>query len=280
MVYQSGKMTLNCVMEVFCGKVNNVEICENVQDGRSTYFTVLVIKEHDTVRKLMNIIEASQMGRERYVDMFDSSKGFCVVLDYVKERKLTEFFMAKDMPLQVCEDICLNLVVQCMTSGLPYPLLELVIKQGQLQLMKDNGVAISYAIDLEELDENCTEARCVMQCAIRVRDMLEKKVSKKNVGYQLLTKKIPKQSYTSFRELYKDIRLATTTARKKKIWEKVKAFVARNDSKIFRGFLFASIILLLFTGIVILSRMLWGEVPLLRLFINTFQQIGTESLVG
>ncbi len=280
MVYQSGKMTLNCVMEVFCGKVNNVEICENVQDGRSTYFTVLVIKEHDTVRKLMNIIEASQMGRERYIDMFDSSKGFCVVLDYVKERKLTEFFMAKDMSLQVCEDICLNLVVQCMTSGLPYPLLELVIKQGQLQLMKDNGVAISYAIDLEELDESCTEARCVMQCAIRVRDMLEKKVSKKNVGYQLLTKKIPKQSYTCFRELYKDIRLATTTAQKKKIWEKVKAFVARNDSKIFRGFLFASVILLLFTGIVILSRMLWGEVPLLRLFINTFQQIGTESLVG
>lgn len=280
MVYQSGKMTLNCVMEVFFGKVNNVEICENVQDGRSTYFTVLVIKEHDIVRKLMNIIEASQMGRERYIDMFDSSKGFCVVLDYVKERKLTEFFMARDMPLQVCEDICLNLVVQCMTSGLPYPLLELVIKQGQLQLMKDNGVAISYAIDLEELDENCTEASCVMQCAIRIRDMLEKKVSKKNVGYQLLTKKIPKQSYVSFRELYKDIRLATVTAQKKKVWENIKSFVARNDSKIFRCFLFASVILLLSTGIVILSRMLWGEVPLLRLFINTFQQIGTESLIG
>ena len=280
MVYQSGKMTLNCVMEVFNGKVNNVEICENVQDGRSTYFTVLVIKDHDTVRKLMNIIEASQMGRERYIDMFDSSKGFCVVLDYVKERKLTDFFMARDMPLKVCEDICLNLVVQCMTSGLPYPLLELVIKQGQLQLMKDNGIAISYAIDLEDLDENCTEAQCVMQCAIRVRDMLEKKVSRKNVGYQLLTKKIPKQSYASFRELYKDIRLSTAISKKKKVFERIKAFMARNDSKIFRSALFVSIILVIFTGIILLSRVLWGEVPLLRLFIDTFQQIGTESLIG
>lgn len=280
MVYQSGKMTLNCVMEVFNGKVNNVEICESVQDGRSTYFTVLVIKDHDTVRKLMNIIEASQMGRERYIDMFDSSKGFCVVLDYVKERKLTDFFMARDMPLKVCEDICLNLVVQCMTSGLPYPLLELVIKQGQLQLMKDNGIAISYAIDLEELDEKCTEARCVMQCAIRVRDLLEKKVSRKNVGYQLLTKKIPKQSYASFRELYKDIRLSTAIAKKKKVFERIKAFMARNDSKIFRSALFGSIILVIFTGIILLSRVLWGEVPLLRLFIDTFQQIGTESLIG
>ena len=36
MVYQSGKMTLSTVMDVFSGKVNDVEICENVKNGRNT----------------------------------------------------------------------------------------------------------------------------------------------------------------------------------------------------------------------------------------------------
>lgn len=279
MVYQSGKMTLNTVMNVFSGKVNDVEICENVKNGRNTYYTVLIIKDHETVKKLMNIIEASSTGRECYVDMFDSSRGFCMVFDYVKERKLTDFFMARDMPLELCEDICLNLVVQCMTSVLPYPLLELVIKQKQLQLLKDNGIAISYAVDLEELDENCTEARCVMQCALVVRDMLEKKVSKKNIGYKLLAKKIPKQSYISFRELYKDIRLAATTAKKRSLFGRIKAFFIRNDSTIFKMLLVISLILVILALIVFISRAVWGDIPLLRLFFHTFKKIGTESLI-
>ena len=59
MVYQSGKMILNTVMKVFKGKVNDVEICEHVVNGRSSYYTVLIIKEHRTVKKLMTVMEKS-----------------------------------------------------------------------------------------------------------------------------------------------------------------------------------------------------------------------------
>ena len=278
MIYESEKMTLKCVMKVFSGKVNDVEICESMKNGRSTYYTLHIIKDHEIVKKLMNIIGRGSEEDKCYVDMFDSRQGFCVVFDYVKERRLCDFFMARDITLENCEDICLNLIVQCMTSKIPYPLLYLILKQKQLQLLRDNGVVIGYAVDLETIDEECTEEDCVMECALIVRDLLEQKVSKKNVGYKLLEKRIPKRSYITFRELYKDIRLCSSMVRKRGIISRIKAFAARNDTYIFKILLIISIILALLALLVVISRSIWGEIPLLRFFINTFETIGTESL--
>lgn len=278
MMYESEKWTLKCVMRVFSGKVNNVEICENIQNGRSTYYTLLRIKDHEIVKKLMNIIGEDFAGNKCFVDMFDSRDGFCVVFDYVKERRMCDFFMARDITLENCEDICLNLIVQCMTSKIPYPLLYLILKQKQLQLLRDNGVLISYAIDLEELDENIAEEECVMECALIVRDLLEKKISKRNIGYKLLEKRIPKKSYTTFRELYKDIRLCSSMVRKSGIINRIKAFFARNDTNIFKVLLVVSIVLAMLALVVFVSRSVWGEIPLLRFFVDTFDTIGTESL--
>lgn len=279
MVYQSDKMTYTGVMKVFSGKVNDVEICESTANGRSTYYTVLIIKERETVRRLIRIMEEHKTDAEYCIDLFDSNRGFCVVLNYVKERRLADFFMSRDMPLATCEEICLNLVVQCMTSGLPWPLLELILRQKQIQLLKDNCIALSYALDLQELREECSEADCVMECSLIVRDMLGKKMSPKNIGYKLLVKKIPRQSYVSFRELYKDIRLATSTARKKGLFSGLKAFLIRNSGAIFRLLLVICLILTVSALIIWISRIIWGDVPLLRLFYNTFKKIGTESLI-
>lgn len=279
MVYQSDKMTYTSVMKVFNGKVNDVEICESTENGRSTYYTVLIIKEHETVRRLIRIMEEYKTDVQYCIDLFDSTSGFCVVFNYVKERRLTDFFMARDMPLSTCEEICLNLVVQCMTSGLPWPLLELILRQRQLQLLKDNCIALGYELDLQELREECHEADCVMECSLIVRDMLEKKISKKNIGYKLLAKKIPRQSYVSFRELYKDIRLATSTVTKKGIFARLKAFLIRNAGVIARILLIVCLILIVSALIIWISRTVWGDVPLLRLFYNTFKKIGTESLI-
>lgn len=279
MVYQSGKMILNTVMKVFKGKVNDVEICEHVVNGRSSYYTVLIIKEHRTVKKLMTVMEKSPKEREYCVDMFNCSEGFCVVFEYVKERKLDDFYMAWDISLEQCEDICLNVIVQCMTCGLPFPLLELIIRQRQLHLRKDQSVALGYTIDLEDLDEACTEAKCVMQCALIVRDMLEKKVSPQNIGYKLLTKKIPKQSYASFRELYKDIRLASSTMQKRGLIDRIKAFWARNNRRIYKLLLFVCIVMILLAILAFISRLIWGDVSVFHFLFRTFHKIGTESLI-
>lgn len=278
MVYQSEQMTYNSVRKVFHGKVNDVEICESAINGPSAYYTLLLIKDHEIVKELVRVLESTPEG-SCCQDFFDTPEGFCAIFGYVKERRLEDFFMAKDMSLATCEEICLNLVVQCMTSGIPYPLLQLILEQRQIELRRDNSVALNWCLDLEKLDEQCDEAHCVMQCALIIRDMLEKKITKKNVGYKLLAKKIPRQSYVSFRELYKDIRLATSSAGKRSLWARFKAFLNEHEGMIFRIILITCSILIIAALVVLISKAVWGDIPLLRLFYNTFNKIGTESLI-
>ena len=277
MIYQSEHMTLNSVMDVFRGKVNDVVICENIKDGRSSYYTVLVVKDHVIVKKLVRILKEQET--DCCVDMFNWENNFCLVFDYVKERKLYDFYMAGGLSLENCEEICINLIIQCMISGLPYPLLYLVLEQRQLHLLKDNSVALGYALDLEKLDENCTQDQCTMQCAIILRELLKQKTTKKNVGYKLLLKKIPKQSYRSFRELYKDIQLCASSFQKRSIRQKIGDFSYRNQSTFFKIILIVSLILMVLAVIMLISDAVWGEIPFLRIFYNNFTQIGTESLL-
>ena len=140
-------------------------------------------------------------------------------------------------------------------------------------------MALGYCIDLADLDESCTQKDAVMQCAICIRDLLQKKLTRKNISYQLLLKKIPKQSYQDFRELYKDIRLSTTSSGRPEIKKRARAFWERHQATVFRFLLFLSLILLIFVILMFVSNAIWGNNPLLRLFFNPFKEIGTESLV-
>lgn len=278
MVYQSDHLTLHSVMDVFHGEVNDVMICEEISGSRGNYYTLVAVKDHETVKKLLRIIKRSERSMDCCVDMFTSNNCFCIVFPYIKERRLADFYMAKAIPLALCEEICLSLLLQCMSSTLPYPLLELVLKQRQIHLLKDNSIVLGYCIDLSELNENSGQKECTMQCAIRIRELLQEKATKKNVSYQLLLKKIPKQSYQDFRELYKDIRLSKTNIGKQGIRKRLRSVWLRNQSALFRLLLVLSIILAALVILMFLSDVIWGDIPFLRFFINTFKQIGTESL--
>lgn len=279
MIYRSEHLTLHSVMEVFRGEVNDVVICEEVSAGGGSYYTLLIVKEHEVVKKLLRIVEESEKDMSCCLEMFAGNDGYCLVFPYIKERKLSDFYMAKQTPLTICEDIALNLLLQCMTSPLPYPLLELVIKQRQIHLLKDNSVVLGYCIDLADLKEESGQKECTMQCAICIRELLQEKITKKNVSYQLLLKKIPKQSYHDFRELYKDIRLSKTTIEKVGIRSRIRSFFYRNQNKIFRILLMFSLVMVLLVLLMVLTDLVWGDIPFLRIFFNTFRQIGTESLV-
>lgn len=278
MIYQSNRMTLRSVMEVFHGEINDVVICEEMYGTRECYYTLIAVKDHETVKKLLQIIKQSEKDENCCVDMFHSNNLFCMVFPYIKERKLEDFYMAKAIPLNVCEEICLNLLLQCMSSNLPYPLLELVLKQRQINLLKDNSIALGYCIDLSQLNEYSTQRECAMQCAIQIREILQAKTTRKNVGYQLLLKKIPKQSYQNFQELYKDIRLATAKTNARGLKKILHDFWSSHQAVLFRFLLYLSVILAIWVIIMFLSNAIWGDIPFLRLFYNTFKQIGTESL--
>jgi len=227
---------------------------------------------------LLRIIKESGKSMDCCLDMFSYGNSFCMVFPYVKERRLEDFYMVGVLPLSTCEEICMNLLLQCMASTLPYPFLELVLKQKQMHLLRDNSIVLGYCVDLSEINENSGEKECTIQCATRIRELLEEKITKKNVGLQLLMKKIPKQSYHDFRELYKDICLTKTKSGKKSLKKSVKAFGERNQSVLFRIVLYLSVIMAIMVLIMLLSNIVWGDIPFLRMFTNTFRQIGTETL--
>lgn len=278
MIYRSERMTLHSIMDVFQGEVNDVVICEEVTKGRGSYYTLLAVKDHETVKKLLRIIEQSDRTMDCCVDMFSCNGRFCMVFPFTKERRLNDFYMADAVSLAVCEEICLSLLLQCMSSTLPYPLLELVIKQGQIHLLKDNSIVLGYCLDLSELDENRGQKECTMQCAICVMELLQQKEGRKNVSYQLLQKKIPKQSYQDFRELYKDIRLTKTRIQKTGLKNRWKSIWRRNEYWICRALFYLIVIMILVVAAMFIFDVIWGENPFFRFFINPFKYIGTESL--
>ena len=166
-----------------------------------------------------------------------------------------------------------------MGSKLPYPLLYLVLEQRQIHLLKDGSIVLGYAMDLSGLDEKCGEEKCAMQCAVLVRDMLKDKAVSKSISYQLLMKKIPKQRYQTIREVYKDVRLSMTQGKKRGLAKRFRDWLFRNQPVLFRILLYISVILLILTLIMFFSNIIWGDIPFLRIFFNSFREIGTESML-
>jgi hypothetical protein len=109
--------------------------------------------------------------------------------------------------------------------------------------------------------------------------LLSRVTDETTVSYTLLKKKTGRGGYFKFIDLYKDIQAATVTIEKKKLWVRIKQFFSRNRERIFRTIVVISLIAALIALVMLLSQMFFGDIPLYRLFVNTFKKIGTESLV-
>lgn len=280
MIYQSDRLSYRPVMTVFRGEVNDVLICRDAETNRNTFYTLWVLKNHEIVKKLIRIMEASSRGYESCLDFFQYENQYCIVFPHVKERKLDVFYMSSQFSLERCTKICQNLVLQCLLSGLPYPLLYLVLKQEQIHLLKDYDIALGYSLDLANLDENIKEKDCAAECAFLAREFLKEKDTKKNIAYKLLTKKIPREGYDSLQVLYRDLKATSMAGARRSLVERIKIWWDNEQGRVFRLLLIVCLILLVFAGICLISRIVFGDVPLLRIFTNHFKQIGTESMIS
>lgn len=278
MTYQSERMTLVAVMDVYHGKVNDVIIGEN-ERAKGTYYTVLKIRDHVTVKKFLAMLEKYPQKKDCVIDMFGCEDGFLVVMGYCRTRSLTEFYRTGELSLERAERISMNLVASCIGSDLPYPLLELVIREQQVHLRQDDSVDLGYMMDLEPLDLNTGEAECANACAKLVRELLTPVAKRHAVSLQLLDKKIPLQSYHTFWELYQDLHVTSEKANRRGIFRRIRDWGLRNQEGIFRVLLWVSIILMILVLIMAVSNVIFGDIPFMRMFFNSFKRIGTESML-
>lgn len=272
-------MNLKYVRTVKKSDINDVYICRDLNTVTGSLYTLLVIKDHLTAKKYLEVFERAGMSaQDSYIDCFSDKGMLCMVFEYKKERPLKDFYMGSSYTLPECEDVCIRVITTCIASNLPFPLVYLILKQGQLHMSKDHSVYFSYQLDLSELDPEMTERDCAVQCASLLRDMLASKAPQKAFSYRLLEKKISRKSYDRLTELYKDIRI-TAAPRKRGIVKRIKTWFDRHQDGLFR-ILLAVCFVLAFVAVMSLgSQLLFGDIPWMRIFFNGFKTIGTESLV-
>ncbi len=261
---------------------NEVNCCytakpEGARDGRE--YALLVIKDHETVRSLMEVVSSkpAQEGSV-LVESFSYGQEYVLVFPYRQERPIDRFYVGEAYSLERMENICISLILSCISAGLPYPLLYLILTQGQVNIAKDDSIFLSFAVDLSDFDSKKTERDCAVKCADIMLKILEEKADQKNISYELLSKKSANMSYTRFTELYRDISIAATPVRKRNIIVRIKSFFYRNADTLFGILFWICLILGIVALVMLLTHLVWGDIPFLRIFFNSFKKIGTESL--
>lgn len=286
MVYQVGKMILQETQEVFRGKVNDVVICQDMAVNGKAYYTVLLVHDRILAKKLMDLFH-NRVGqaKNKFIADFTWRDSYLMVFDYVRERPLKQFFASEITTLTECEELCMNLVVECIASGVPYPILYLQLLQDQINISKDKNVYLGYCVDLEQFSGDITERDCATLCAQKIFPMLgqvsaEKSGKvKKATSYKLLESRSWKSGYHRLTDLYKDLKMASAPLKKDGILTRIRRFFRHHQDLIFRLLLILCVVLGLLALIMIVSQILFGDVPFLRIFVNTFKIIGTESLL-
>ncbi len=280
MIYDSGKMRLLPVSTKSIGEVNDCYICRDLASSGGILYTVIVVHQHEVVRRILEMFSMSgRKGEGVLVDDFSLGDKHVLVFPYHRERPLMDFYEGESMTLAQCEEVCISTILACITSDLPYPILYLLLKSGQLHISNDRSVFFSYELDLSELDESITESECTDECASVLLELLKPKSGQKATSYYLLEKKTANGSYDRFTDLYRDITIAAVTNKKITPWFMIKLWIRKNADTIIGVLFWISLILAVFALSIFLSRLLFGGNSWISILFNTFKKIGTESLL-
>jgi len=282
MIYYTGKMVLSSIREVFWGEMNEVLICQDLNSPTHICYTLLVIKDRNCARKMLSVLENSEKNmpedRNPYLFRFSQNELMCFVFDYQSERRLSAFAVGQMTSMQIRESICINLVMECLSSPLPYPLLFLALEQDNIHIGKDNSIFFSPYFDLSELDETKGEASCTKSCVGILLNLLEGSQQKKLKSYELLRKKRLRNAYQSLPELYRDIKITALPEKKLTFRARLAGFWQRNRDLMFRVLLVFCVAIVIVTLLFLISQLIFGDIPFFRLFSHCFDVIGTESL--
>lgn len=272
MIYYIKNKSLKVIKNAFQGELNDVYICKNINSEVKEYHTLLLIKDHNIAQSLLELFWIYKKSVRKGLESFGYGEHVCFLFPYEEERLLHRFYAKALYSKNDYKIICKNLVLTCITCNIPYPVLCLILKQQRIHLKKDNQVYFDYQLDMSFYDENDTQKECVILCAQLLKQMLDIKNKKDMISYQLLKRKIKKEAYSDFIELYKDICFVDRTKQKSYKLEQMKKIM-------YTVFLILCVAMGTLVFFMILFQLVWGDASFLRLFSNAFKTIGTESLL-
>jgi len=282
MIYRLGERTWTSVQKVLDTKTNEVWTVQNSSEGeKKRYGTLLVIKSRKTAKLFMEVLEEGRTGgRVSQAEIFSGSDELWALYPYGTERYLEQFYQRTGDDGKRCRQICVSLAAECLASGEPWPILYLMLDQGQIHIRRDGRISLGYHIDLGRLKRNVKERACAGNCGGKILWMMEQnRELERTAGLKLIQKKLQKEGYSSFAKLLRDLCMDSRFWERQKIRDRTADFFRRNQQGILKILLACSVFLTLLAGCMFLSRTVFGELQILRLFYNSFEKIGTESLL-
>lgn len=281
MLLNTGKTQYKIVREVWSGEANDVYVCQSPDSSAAPYKTVWLVRDHriakDLVGKLNGVCEECFMHNE--------DAGF--VFAYEGERPLQKFYLnAVQEGVLPAAGIWLELIVRCMTSGLPQAVLNIILKQRQIHISADGNIWFGYFLDLAAYDPQADEEENVGLCAACIMELIEAGAAGKKadtaqnmrVG-NLLQKKLDRGKYREFMQLYSDVKLVTKERSQAAGKERLKLFAASGQDTIYRGLAALCIVLVCLTIFMLIGHLFFGEFSFWKLFRGPLDRIGTESLL-
>lgn len=281
MLLNAGKKQYRIIREVFTGNTNDVYVCQNQDDAKSAYKTIWIVKKREIAKALLGSFEKTDASLLE--ECFAQNENMCFVLPYSQERPLYKFYISNiKNQSRSRQQIWLDLVVKCMTGRLPDALLNLILRQEQIQLEPDGSIGFSFFLDLSEYTASVTEKENVILCAEKIVELIRlENEDSKEAAVLLLEKKLDRKKYQEFIQLYKDIKLIMQddSDTDLKIYIKIKNMILAKQDRIYMVLSYICILLISIIIINLLGHLFLGEFSFWKLFGNSLEQIGTESLL-
>ncbi|MDR1028105.1 MAG: hypothetical protein LBL63_01655 [Clostridiales Family XIII bacterium] len=279
-VVRIGDMTLKRVSVIRRTKVNAVWGCRDMSAVGRPYYTLLIVTDREVARTLVSVFSLCEKETERpaYLRSFLWGEHLCYLFPYRRERLLSDFAAGQITDPRVSEIICVNLLLTCMESPLPYPLLSLGFAQGMIHVETDNSVYLTSDFDLTALDPSVTESDCVVGCARIMLDVLGMNRKKQLKSRKLLSKKVEREAYTQFSEAYHDFKLTISDKKKRSALLRFFGFFAEHKDRIFKIVLVFSIACFILALAMLISYLIFGDFALAKIFGHNLNMIGTEHL--
>jgi hypothetical protein len=277
MIIEAPEARYECISHVLHTDVNDSYICKKSQSPDKKQYVLNVVHNRDIAKRFLIALQKTENTSD-CISYFTWEQSFCIVLPYSESRSITRFFMPETISTKECNEILKNIVLACMTAQVPYPLLYLVLKQKKLNLSEDYGISVDYCIDMSGFDESVGEEECLRQCLSFILILSDDKGTDDYAAYQVLSKRYMRGSYSSFLELYRDIDSSDLVLKKDTIFKKLKRTWGLYGRRLWLVVKMVLFVIGIVAIILFVCEFLFGDVPFMRIFINSFKVIGDRNL--
>ncbi|MFI3312367.1 MAG: hypothetical protein R3Y62_00630 [Eubacteriales bacterium] len=280
MVFEVGRQIYESVQTVLEGKVNNVYVCRELGAPTRTYYTLLEIKDRIVAKQLVECL--STVEKPGFCKRsFTHHDHICFLLDHRTVRPMEKFFMGAVRSRFECEELVLKVVMECLDQApyIPFPLMKMTFNQKNVNLSQDNSVYFTYNWDFTYFEPDCDEANCTAALASLLARLLRQQQGVRGGAFELIERKIHRDAYSTCSELYHDIRVTAVPKKKLNLWKRIKRFFVSNKDRLFRILMVLCVVLVILAILSLISHLVFGESFFRRIFFNSFEIIGTESML-